>query len=124
MLWSGVAIQFLGMWWDGVWHSRHPGALEAGWALLQAHGIMYVGILVVGLGAALAFRRPGAGPGPTSWYAMAGYGALGQAIGTGWDAWAHAAGREAATAHMLSQFALLLVLLSVVAAAWTARDPG
>lgn len=128
LLWTGVGLQVLGIVWDVLWHRRNPGLLEAGWGLLEAHGILYLGLLVVGAGALSAFVRPASRPGPLSWYALAGYGALAQALGGGWDAWAHAAGHEVALAHILSRFGFLLALAAVVLATLSARggskDPG
>lgn len=121
ILWTGLALQVLGIVWDVLWHRRNPGALETGWALLEAHGLIYLGILMVGVGALVAVARTGSRPGPLSWYALAGYGALGQAVGRGWDAWAHAAGHEVALAHLLSRFGFLLVLAAVVLATLSAR---
>lgn len=122
ILWIGLAIQVLGIAWDALWHRRNPGSLETGWTLLEAHGIGYVGLLVVGAGALYAFARADPRPGPLGWYALAGYGALGQLIGTAWDALAHAAGREVALAHLMSRFGLLLVVAALVLATLAARE--
>ncbi len=123
ILWTGIGLQVLGIVWDVLWHRRNPGALETGWGLLEAHGVTYLGILVVGVGALVAFVGIASRPGPLSWYALAGYGALAQALGGGWDAWAHAAGHEVALAHIVSWFGFILALSSVVLATlWAKAD--
>lgn len=128
ILWTGLALQVLGIVWDGLWHRRNPGVLETGWALLEAHGVLYAGILVIGAGVLVAFSRAGSRLGPLSWYALVGYGVLSQVVGRGWDAWAHAAGSEVALAHLLSRFGFLLVLagvaLATLSAKATSRGPG
>lgn len=121
MLWTGIGLQVLGVVWDVLWHRRNPGALETGLGLLEAHGITYLGILVVGVGALVAFLRTSSRPGPLSWYALAGYGALAQVLGGGWDAWAHAMGYEVAVAHLLSRFGFILALSATVLATLSAR---
>lgn len=119
ILWIGLAIYVLGVVWDGRWHSNNPQALEAGWALLRAHGLMYLGIAVVFAGSLEAFRAEDP-PEIASWYGLVGLAALVYAIGSAWDAWAHAAGQEAGTAHLLSTLGLVTILASIIAASLTA----
>jgi len=123
LLWSGIAVFVLGVAWDGIWHSRNPQALETGWRLLEAHGIMYAGTIVALGGGVFAFRGRRAPP-VASWYGLATGGALAQLVGSAWDAWAHAGGGEAAVAHLVSRVGLLALLAGAIAASVQARRSG
>lgn len=120
VVWAGIGILVLGVVWDGVWHSRNPQALETGWRLLQAHGVMYAGILVALAGSLWPFAGPPR-PSASSWYAATAAGALALAVGRGWDALAHARGGEVAGAHLLARLGLVLVLSGAIGASWAAR---
>lgn len=120
-MWLGIAVFVLGIAWDGVWHSSNPEALETGWNVLEAHGVMYAGVLVALVGSLVAFREPRGRPSAASWYGLTAAGALAQAVGTGWDAVAHALGSEAALAHLLARVGLLALLAGAAAVSIVAR---
>jgi multisubunit Na+/H+ antiporter MnhB subunit len=51
LLWTalaGLVLGILGSGWDRIWHSRHPeGELASASKLLEAHWLIFVGILVI-----------------------------------------------------------------------------
>lgn len=120
LLWVGIGVFVLGLVWDASWHGRNPQALETGWRLVEAHGPMYAGMLIALVGGLWAFGGADR-PSPASWYGFATVGALAQLVGSGWDAWAHAGGGEAAVAHIVSRLGLLALLAGAIGATVQAR---
>lgn len=123
-MWAGFGLAVLGVVVDARWHEANPDALEAGWALLEAHGVLYAGMLVILAGAVLAARDATGRWSPTGAYGFALAGALAQVVGRGWDAAAHSLGGEAAIAHAVSRTGLLVLLAALAVASWQARGAG
>ena len=111
---AGLVLQVVGELWDPRWHATHPAQLERGADLLAAHGIVYAGMLVLLVGAALGVLATDARP---SWPVLAVLaGSLAEASGALLDGWRHTQGSESSLGHLLLYAGLLVAIIGLVAA--------
>ena len=118
---AGAGLVIAGLFWDAAWHARHPDAFESPRDMLEAHFVIYVGLVVACAAALAALVR--ALPSRAAFVAaLVGGGAAG--LGHGLDALAHADGTESSLGHALATLGqLALVIAAVVVSPISLRLP-
>ena len=109
---AAVGLFVLGRFWDARWHSRHPGR-ESGADMLEAHGVIYLAVLVALVAAALAVTRF---RGRRGAFVAALAGAAAAAVGHALDVAAHSAAsaRDPAGAHLLFTIGEVVVIVAAL----------
>jgi hypothetical protein len=126
LLWTalaGLVLGILGSGWDRIWHSRHPeGELASASKLLEAHWLIFVGILVLFAALLLAVRsiRQPRSLLVSTWVAF--IGSLSTVIGFAWDSTRHIQGTESPGGHAMIYAGTLLVIIGLPAALAFSRN--
>ena len=112
-VWAGIALQVAGQVIDLRWHATHPD-FERAADQLRAHWLIWLGVLVTLLAAAVGARRV-----PSSWYS--GYrllllASVVYALSSGWHFWEHANLRDPAAPHVLVAIGKAAILAGAVSA--------
>jgi protein-S-isoprenylcysteine O-methyltransferase Ste14 len=116
----GLGLVVAGVGWDTVWHSRHEdGDVGGATELLQAHWLMFLGVLVIALSTLVAVVR--AAPRPPVPTLVTFAGSMLAIVGFGWDSVRHAQGTESVPGHVLIYVGLVVVAAGLVMAAVTGR---
>jgi hypothetical protein len=117
-VWTGIALQAAGQVIDLRWHATHPG-FERAADQLQAHWLIWLGVLVTVVVAAVGASRV-----PSSWYS--GYRLLlvagvAYALSSGWHFWEHAQLRDPAAPHVLVAIGKAAILAGAISATVVSR---
>jgi hypothetical protein len=117
-LWAGVAIQLAGGAVDGIWHANHGGFETAG-DQLQAHSLIWVGMLAALAVSALGVRRE-RGQVRLGYWIVLGSSVVYVTVAI-WHFLEHAAHRDTAAAHVLLAIAWAAVVLGAYAVTFASR---
>jgi hypothetical protein len=117
-VWTGIALQAAGQVIDLRWHASHPG-FERAADQLQAHWLIWLGVLVTLLVAAVGASRV-----PSNWYS--GYRLLllagvAYALSSGWHFWEHAQLRDPVAPHVLVAIGKAAILAGAISATVVSR---
>ncbi len=119
VLWVGVALQLAGTAIDLRWHATHEEFETAG-DQVQAHFVLWLGVLVILAVSALAVRRTGPERGNVG-YVLAAVSGTAYAIASVWHFIEHANGSDPAAAHVVLYIFWALVLAGAVTATVLSR---
>jgi hypothetical protein len=117
-VWTGIALQVAGQVIDLRWHATHLG-FERASDQLQAHWLIWLGVLVTLVAAAV-----GAGRVPSSWssgYRLLLLAGVAYALSSAWHFWEHANLRDPVAPHVLVAIGKAAILAGAVSATIVAR---
>jgi hypothetical protein len=117
-VWTGIALQAAGQAIDLRWHATHPG-FERATDQLQAHWLIWLGVVVT-----LAAAAVGASRVPSGWFS--GYRLLllagvAYAASSAWHFWEHANLRDPAAPHVLVAIGKAAILVGAISATIATR---
>jgi hypothetical protein len=116
----GLGLVAAGVGWDAVWHGRNDdGDISGATELVQAHWLMFLGVLVIALSTLVGVVR--AAPRPSAAIVITFLGSVLAIIGFGWDSVRHAQGTESVPGHVLIYVGLFVVAVGLVMGAVDAR---